>query len=231
MAGSRLKPLTVKEIEKLVAVPPPCIKHRYLGGVPGFTLVHTPAGYTGYGLIYRVSGKRKKLTLGSTKRLTLGDARKPAGRFRSEIEAGGDPHGERMQQREEATKLRVWRQSVRNVPRAPIRPAQSFPCRPLCIHGVYTDRSHLARRPAPYLKNGDFSRALWWWAQSQANPSRFGVPCSTGKIQGILRCDVQFAQMQCLEVTESQWDQRANSLNKEQRILSKLRRDQIDFAV
>lgn len=106
MSGSRLKPLTVKEIEKLTAVPPPCIKHRYLGGVPGFTLVHTPAGYTGYGLIYRVDGKRKKLTLGSTKRLTLGDARKLAGRFRSEIEAGGDPHGERMQQRQEATKLR-----------------------------------------------------------------------------------------------------------------------------
>lgn len=106
MAGSRLKPLTVKEIEKLTAVSPPCIKHRYLGGVPGFALVHTPAGYTGYGLIYRADGKRKKLTLGSTKRLTLGDARKLATRFRSEIEAGGDPHGERMKQRQEATKLR-----------------------------------------------------------------------------------------------------------------------------
>lgn len=99
MAGSRLKPLTVKEIEKLTAVPPACIKHRYLGGVPGFTLVHTPAGYTGYGLIYRVGGKRKKLTLGSTKRLSLGDARKLAMQFRNEIEAGSDPHGERMQQR------------------------------------------------------------------------------------------------------------------------------------
>lgn len=106
MSGSRLKPLTVKEIEKLTAAPPSCIKHRYLGGVPGFTLVHTPAGYTGYGLIYRVDGKRKKLTLGSTKRLTLGDARKLAGRFRSEIEAGGDPHGERMKQRLVAAKQR-----------------------------------------------------------------------------------------------------------------------------
>ncbi|RJG52501.1 DUF4102 domain-containing protein [Sphingobium terrigena] len=106
MAGSRLKPLTVKEIEKLTAVPPPCIKHRYLGGVPGFALVHTPAGYTGYGLIYRADGKRKKLTLGSTKRLTLGDARKLATRFRNEIEAGGDPHGEKLQQRQRAAKLR-----------------------------------------------------------------------------------------------------------------------------
>lgn len=106
MSGSRLKPLTVKEIEKLTAMRPPCIKHRYLGGVPGFTLVHTPAGYTGYGLIYRVDGKRKKLTLGSTKRLTLGDARKLAGRFRSEIEAGGDPHGARMEQRLAAAKQR-----------------------------------------------------------------------------------------------------------------------------
>ncbi len=31
MAGSRLKSLTIKEIEKLTAVPPPCIKHRYMG--------------------------------------------------------------------------------------------------------------------------------------------------------------------------------------------------------
>ena len=53
MTISRLKPLTVKEIEKLAATPPDCIRHRYLGGVPGFVLVHTPAGYTGYGLIYR----------------------------------------------------------------------------------------------------------------------------------------------------------------------------------
>ena len=99
MSGSRLKPLTVKEIEKLTAVPPPCIKHRYLGGVPGFVLVHTPAGHTSYGLVYRADGQRKKLTLGTTKRLTLGDARKLATRFRYEIEAGGDPHGEKLKQR------------------------------------------------------------------------------------------------------------------------------------
>jgi len=48
-----LETLTVEEIEKLAATPPNCIKHRYLGGVPGFLLVHTLAGYTGYGLIYR----------------------------------------------------------------------------------------------------------------------------------------------------------------------------------
>jgi len=106
MAGSRLKPLTVKEIEKLTAVPPPCIKHRYLGGVPGFVLVHTPAGHTSYGLVYRADGQRKKLTLGTTKRLTLGEARKLATRFRYEIEAGGDPHGEKLQQLQLAAKLR-----------------------------------------------------------------------------------------------------------------------------
>jgi len=71
MTISRLKPPAVKEIEKLAATPPTCIKHRYLGGVPGFVLVHTPAGYNGYGLIYRAGGKRKKLTLGSTKRMSL----------------------------------------------------------------------------------------------------------------------------------------------------------------
>ena len=32
MGASRLKPLTVKEIQKLTATPPSTIKHRFLGG-------------------------------------------------------------------------------------------------------------------------------------------------------------------------------------------------------
>lgn len=99
MGASRLKPLTVKEIDKLTARPPSSIKHRYLGGVPGFVLVHTPAGYTGYGLVYRAKGIRKKLTLGSTKSLSLGDARKLAGQYRSSIETGADPHGDKLERR------------------------------------------------------------------------------------------------------------------------------------
>ena len=96
MGASRLKPLTVKELEKLTATKPTTIKHRSLGGVPGFVLVHTPAGHTSYGLIYRANGVRKKLTLGSTKRLTLGEARALAGRYRASVEAGSDPHGEKI---------------------------------------------------------------------------------------------------------------------------------------
>lgn len=42
MGASRLKPLTVKEVEKLTATPPKTIKHHSLGGVPGFVLVQTP---------------------------------------------------------------------------------------------------------------------------------------------------------------------------------------------
>lgn len=71
MGASRLKPLTVKEVDKLTATKPKSIKHRSLGGVPGFVLIHTPAGYTSYGLIYRFNGERKKLTMGSTKMLSL----------------------------------------------------------------------------------------------------------------------------------------------------------------
>ena len=66
MGASRLKPLTVKEVEKLTSLRPTSIKHRSLGGVPGFVLVHTPAGHSSYGLVYRRNGERKKLTLGST---------------------------------------------------------------------------------------------------------------------------------------------------------------------
>lgn len=115
MGASRLKPLTVKEVEKLTATRPSTIKHRSLGGVAGFVLVHTPSGYSGYGLVYRINGIRKKLTLGSTKRLSLGEARKIAGQYRNSIEVGADPHGEKIegrrregeQRRQEAEKERL----------------------------------------------------------------------------------------------------------------------------
>lgn len=106
MGASRLRPLTAKEVGKLTAVNPTSIKHWYLGGVPGFVLVHTPAGYTGYGLIYRVNGERKKLTLGSSKMLTLGKARALATRYRTSIEAGGDPHRDKLEKRRERDDLR-----------------------------------------------------------------------------------------------------------------------------
>lgn len=99
MGASRLKPVTTKEIEKLTSTKPDTIKHRSLGGVPGFVMVHTPSGYTSFGLIYRAKGQRRKLTLGSTKSLSLGEARKLAGQLRAKIEAGGDPHGEKLEQR------------------------------------------------------------------------------------------------------------------------------------
>jgi hypothetical protein len=102
MGASRLKPLTVKEVEKLTAVRPKSIKHRSLGGVPGFVLVHTPAGHASYGLIYRRNGERKKLTLGTTKTLTLGEARALAGRNRASIEGGGDPHADKIAERQQA---------------------------------------------------------------------------------------------------------------------------------
>lgn len=99
MGASRLKPLTVKELEKLTATKPTTIKHRSLGGVPGFVLVHTPAGHTSYGLIYRASGERKKPTLGNTKMQTLGEARTLAGKYRARVEEGGDPHGDKIEER------------------------------------------------------------------------------------------------------------------------------------
>ncbi|HWK40815.1 MAG TPA: integrase family protein [Croceibacterium sp.] len=102
MGTSRLRPLTVKEIVKLTSNLPASIKHYSLGGIPGFVLVHTPAGHTSYGLIYRAYGQRKKLTLGSAKLLSLGDARRLAGQYRAKIEAGADPHGDKLEHRREA---------------------------------------------------------------------------------------------------------------------------------
>lgn len=103
MGFSRIRPLTTKELDAITSRPPHTIKHRALGGVPGFVLVHTPAGFTGYALIYRAGGKRRKLTLGSTKALSLADARKLAARHRTHVESGGDPHGEKLEARKQVT--------------------------------------------------------------------------------------------------------------------------------
>lgn len=111
MGSSRTKPLTVKEVDKLTAERPRTIRHYALGGVPGFVLVHTPGGHTGYGLFYRHRGKLRKLTLGSTKMLTLADARKLALQHRYAIEAGRDPHGEKIAARRTPVGLdceRMW---------------------------------------------------------------------------------------------------------------------------
>ena len=106
MGASRIRSLTVKEVEKLTAAKPSTIKHLSLGGVPGFVLVHTPAGHTSYGLIYRAAGRRKKLTLGTTKMLTLGEARTLAGKYRADIEGGADPHGEKIVERRQVEEVR-----------------------------------------------------------------------------------------------------------------------------
>jgi integrase len=111
MGSSRKKPLTIKEVEKLTAELPHTIRHHALGGVPGFVLIHTPKGYTGYGLFYRHRGKLRKLTLGSTKMLKLADARKLALQHRYAIEAGRDPHGEKIAARRAPVGLdgeRMW---------------------------------------------------------------------------------------------------------------------------
>ena len=116
MGSSRTKPLTIKEVEKLSAVPPRTISHHALGGVPGFVLVHTPAGHTGYGLFYRHGGKLRKLTLGSCKAHTLAEARKLAVKFRQEIEGGRDPHGEKAAARRVPVDLdceRMWEKYVK----------------------------------------------------------------------------------------------------------------------
>jgi len=49
--------------------------------------------------------KRKKLTLGSTKRMTLADARALAGKQRSQLEAGEDPHDEKLEAKRKEKEL------------------------------------------------------------------------------------------------------------------------------
>jgi hypothetical protein len=95
MGASLLKPLTVKEVEKLTAMPPGTTKYLYLGGVPGFVMVHTPVGSTGYGLVNRRGGGKEETYPRYAKSLSLGDARKLAGQYRAGIEGGNDPTGEK----------------------------------------------------------------------------------------------------------------------------------------
>ena len=61
-----------------------------------FVLVHTPADHTSYALRYRKGDRLVKLTLGTTKALTLADAPKLAAKRRTEVETGQDPHGAKL---------------------------------------------------------------------------------------------------------------------------------------
>lgn len=59
--------------------------------IPGFALRVTENGSKSWVLIYHLSGRKARLTLGSYPEMTLADARKRARQHRSEVERGEDP--------------------------------------------------------------------------------------------------------------------------------------------
>ena len=77
--------------------------------VPGLRVRVTPTGAKTFSLLYRVKGERTKrrITLGSTRAIDLGEARKMARKHRSKAEHSIDPADEHRAKRqaEQATKM------------------------------------------------------------------------------------------------------------------------------
>jgi len=67
----------------------------------GFLLRETPAGARVWAVRYRVkdSGREREITIGDVKSWPIGEARKEGHKLRREIDAGGDPLGEREEKR------------------------------------------------------------------------------------------------------------------------------------
>lgn len=66
---------------------------------PGLVLRVTPNGVRTWSLKYRAGSQVRRLKLGRWPRMTLGQARAAARRARGRVDAGGDPHAERVEDR------------------------------------------------------------------------------------------------------------------------------------
>ena len=95
--------LTQNVVEKLT---PPAGKADHIewdAALPGFGLRLRDGGSRTYVAQYKIGSKTRRLTLGSTKKLTVVQARKEAKKQLAKVAAGGDPQGEKAKARATAT--------------------------------------------------------------------------------------------------------------------------------
>ena len=95
--------LTQNVVEKLT---PPAGKADHIewdAALPGFGLRVRDGGSRTYVAQYKIGSKTRRLTLGSTKKLTVVQARKEAKKQLAKVAAGGDPQGEKAKARATAT--------------------------------------------------------------------------------------------------------------------------------
>jgi integrase len=95
--------LTQSVVEKLT---PPAGKADFIAwdaALPGFGLRVREGGSRTFVAQYKIGLKTRRLTLGSTKKLTLEQARKEAKKQLANVAAGGDPQGEKAKARATAT--------------------------------------------------------------------------------------------------------------------------------
>jgi integrase len=102
MAGKRTLRLTQLAVEKVRPVSGRRLEiHDGPAGVPGLALRVTDRGVRSYTLMYRVSGRQRRLTLGRHPVMSLTDARLRAREALQLVERGIDPAASRAEERRE----------------------------------------------------------------------------------------------------------------------------------
>ena len=109
--------LTAMRLAKEIASPPPARKEVPDGHTRGLFFIVQPTGKASWALRYRdQGGQSKKLTLGPYPGISLGDARKLAGKALSTKAGGGDPAADKKAAREaQRTFARATADLVENV--------------------------------------------------------------------------------------------------------------------
>ena len=95
----------------------------------GLLLRVTPAGGRTWAVRYRVrdTKREREITIGDVKSWPIAEARKEGHRLRREIDAGGDPLGERETKRQAATVSQVWdRFASEQLPRRAARTQEEY---------------------------------------------------------------------------------------------------------
>src|SRR5262245_28613776 len=70
--------------------------------LPGFVLRVCPTGHRSYSVIYGTGPEKTRFTIGWTERITLAQAREKARQILAHAELGGDPQGDRAEERRKA---------------------------------------------------------------------------------------------------------------------------------
>lgn len=176
--------LTARNIGTLKPLPGQRRSEYFDENLPGFHVRVTEAGAKSYGLLYRHARRRCRLTLGSTDKLSLADARKMAREALREIANGVDPAAKKKKAREADSfadladqylerwakrNKKSWREDERLINNKLLPAFGKLPAKEIRRADVRTFLESIVQRPAPIEANRTLAviRKIYNWGISQ----------------------------------------------------------------